>query len=204
MRVSVPNFAVDRHVPSLVRPLHCNNAPGDDVEKRESHRCLSVAFGIHQKNGEGRNVACAVLLRGQQLDESGEAALDAASGGGGAAHVCIIADKHDSGADLKVVVDALDQLTKQVPAVNGGSEVTARVGLKFAVDGSYQLLQKAVQLACDGICGAGVVRTGRVAGVHDGAQQLLEQWRQAGQDCLQVPWVAVFVRSAGRLGCWCF
>ena len=72
---------------------------------------------------------------------------------------------------MKVVVDALDQLTKQVPAVNGGSEVTARVGLKFAVGGSHQLLKKTVQLSRHAVCGLGAVAASCVTAAHDVVQQ---------------------------------
>jgi hypothetical protein len=60
-------------------------------------------------NGERGDVACTVLIGRHELNESSEAALDAVSGCSSALHVHVFADEHDSGADLKVVVDALDK-----------------------------------------------------------------------------------------------
>jgi hypothetical protein len=182
-RAGVRHFVVDGHVPLVGRrPLHCNNAPGYDVKKREAHRCLSVAVGIHQMNGERGKVGRTVLIGRHELNESSEAALDSASGSGSALHVQVSADEHDSGADLKVVVDALDKPAKQMPVLARGAKVAAGVGLKTGLNGSNQLLQQTLQLACDSVCGLGAVRAGRATSTHDVVYELLQQRRQSVQD----------------------
>ena len=181
-RLRVPNLVVDDDVPPLHRPLHCNNAPGDDVEKRKAHGHLSVAVRVHETDGERGDVGCTVLIGRQQLNESREAGLDATCCSGCALHVHVFADEHDSGADLKVVVDGVDKPAEQVPGVAGGAKVAAGVGLEFGFNGSHQLLQKAVHVACDGVCGFCIVRAEGVTRAHYFTQELLQLVRQAVKD----------------------
>ncbi len=184
MRGRVLNFSIDGHVPRLQRPLHCNNAPRDDVKKSEAHRCLSVAVRVHYVDSERGDVDGTVLIGRHELHKSLEAGRDATCCSGSALHVRVFADEHDSGAHLKVVVDALDERAEEVPGLAGCAKVAAGVELEFGFNCSHQLLQKAVHIACDGVCGLGVVRADRVTSAHDSAQELLHLMRQAFQDCL--------------------
>ena len=117
IHAGVLNLTVDGHVPYLVGSLHRNHAPGDGVKKRESHACFSAAVCIHQRKAERRDVARVVLLRRQQLDDSQEALPDTACGGSSALHGRIVATERNSGADLKVAVDALGKPAEQAPGV---------------------------------------------------------------------------------------
>ena len=81
-----------------------------------------------------------------------------------------------------MVVDGVDKPAEQVPGVAGGAKVAAGVGLEFGFNGSHQLLQKAVHVACDGVCGFCIVRAEGVAQAHDIAEELLQLVRQAVKD----------------------
>jgi hypothetical protein len=199
--LQVHSFTVNYRVPSLAGPLDRCNAPRDQVKKCESHRRLSVAVRIHQKYGEGRNVACTVVVGRQQFDTTREAVFDAAGSSSGALQVRAMAGEHDSGAELKVAVDALNQPAKQVPADPACSKAAAGVGLEFAIDGSNQLLKKTVQLSRHAVCGLGAVAARCVATAHDVVQQQLQRRRQTGQGALTIPKVSVTVRRAGCFRC---
>ena len=56
-----------------------------------------------------------------------------------------------------MAVDAVDEPAEQVPGLTAGATVAARVGLESGFNGSHQLLQKAVHIARDGVCGLCIV-----------------------------------------------